>query len=137
MKLDIDRVQPPISGSFIPSLAIVVGNRGQFRADAPDQDRLRAADLGPQELGGHVLVADVELLDRNNLELVALYLDLVQQVVPPRHAVVRGVVQDRYFREFPVDRLFYHHSRLDAVMRGEPEDRQVLHTRLAPLRHGR
>ena len=88
-----------------------VGNGGQFRADAPDQDRLRPGRLRPQQLCGHVLVADVELLHGDDLQLVALRLDLVQQVVAAGDTVVGGVIIpqirefDTHFLEFDFNRV--------------------------------
>ncbi len=120
----------------MPILACRWRHGGQFGTDAPDQDGLGAAGLGPQQLGGHVLVADVELLLGHHRQLVALLLDLVQQVVPAGNAVVGGVVDHGHFRESAVDGLLHHHGRLDAVVGGEAEDGEVLHAGLAPLGHG-
>ncbi len=69
-------------GRLHADLGHAVGDGGQLGADGPDQDGLGAGGLGPQQLGGHVLVADVELLLGHDLELVALRLDLAQDVVP-------------------------------------------------------
>ena len=112
-------------------------DRGQFRPDAPDQHRLRAAVLGLEQLRAHVLVADVEFLGGHHLKLVALLPDLVDEIVATGYAVVGRVMQDCHLGEPAVDGFLDHHGGLDAVVGGEPEDRQVLHPGLAPLGHGR
>src|SRR3954466_10731370 len=120
--------------SLKPDLRLAVRHGGELGSDGPDEDGLGAARLRPQQLGGHVLVADVELLGGDDLELVALLVDLVHEVVAPGDAVVGRVVEDGDLGEVPLDRLLDHHLGLDPVVGGEAEDGKL--GRLAePLRH--
>src|SRR3569832_1628257 len=112
-------------GLLHPQLCHAVGHGRQFRPDAPDQDALGAAVLGFQQLGGHVLVAVVVFLGGHHLQLVALLLDLVEQVVASGYPVVGRVMEDRHLGELAVVGFLHLHGGLDAVIGGEAEDGQV------------
>mmetsp|Transcript_35438 Transcript_35438/g.64454 ORF Transcript_35438/g.64454 Transcript_35438/m.64454 type:complete len:324 (-) Transcript_35438:460-1431(-) len=98
-----------------------VGDLREFRADGIGQDGLGAGLLGLEQLGRHVDVLDIELLDRDRRDV--LQLERGFQVGAAELAVVGAVRQDGHLLVATLDDgLLDDHRRLDRVMRGVAED---------------